>query len=254
MDLRGAPVEDADVAAAARALPNLRALNLSGCKKLSPAVVPLLLAPSAGAPGRVRFGRAAPSLQVLGLSRCFQLTAGALGDVLSATSRKPDPDPDPAPLAAATLSHLALSGWPATAPAPVLNPLTNPKTYPFPAAPPLRGLRALALTNCSRLGPASLAAVASGAPRLRMLLLGGCTLMPPRTPAAEADAGAHMPAFPVLAVRARELHLGAAGAAAAAAAERKACALAALGARRAGPAELRELTAAVRPCALPSFA
>lgn len=69
--MRGAPVEDSDVAAALSALPALRALNLNGCKKLSPAVVPMLVAhmvPSGATPaqkmgsGNVRMGSNAKRL------------------------------------------------------------------------------------------------------------------------------------------------------------------------------------------------
>ena len=55
LDVCGLPVEDADLACALDALRDLRTLNLNGCKKLSPAVMQLLVAhmlpPGATLPG-----------------------------------------------------------------------------------------------------------------------------------------------------------------------------------------------------------
>jgi len=134
---------------------------------------------------------AAPGLQVLGLSRCFQLTAAALSGALAAAAAPG------APLAACALSHLALSGWPAGDGA---APPAPPAARAEPVGPPAPGaaaglgrLRILALTNCSRLGAPGLAALAAGAPGLRALLLGGSGLAPPRTAAAAAAAAAALP-------------------------------------------------------------
>lgn len=139
LDLRGSPLEDGDLLSAAR-MPALAVLQLSGCKKLTPAGCSAVL-------------YAGSRLRTITLQRCFQLTAGALSDVLGAAAAPG------AHLAAAALSHLSLAEWPAH------------------GAPPAGRLRALALHNCAKLGPAALGAIAASCPRLEVLLLGGCSLV-----------------------------------------------------------------------------
>lgn len=139
LDLRGSPLEDGDILSAAR-MPTLAALQLSGCKKLTPAGCSALLRPGS-------------RLRSITLQRCFQLTAGALSDALGAAA------PPPARLAAAAFSHLCLDGWPEN------------------AVPPPGGLRVLALHNCTKLRPGTLAAIAASCPLLEVLLLGGSSLV-----------------------------------------------------------------------------
>lgn len=139
LDLRGSPLEDKDVLPAAR-MSALAALQLSGCKKLTPA----------GCSALLHSGR---RLRSITLQRCFQLTASALSDVLGAAAAPG------ARLAAAALSHLSLASWPE-------------HCAPLPGR-----LRVLALHNCAKLGPEVLAAIAASCPLLEVLLLGGCSLV-----------------------------------------------------------------------------
>ena len=170
LDLRGCPLEDRDVAAAAAALPRLASLHLSGCKKLTPGLL---------AGGLLR----RPALRTVTLQRCFQLTSGALTDVLAAAGAPGSR------LACAALSHLSLADWPeaaapaaaaaagaagsevpaATAPAPATRPAAAAARGP----PPAGGLRMLALQNCTKLGHGALAALADACPSLEALMLGG---------------------------------------------------------------------------------
>jgi hypothetical protein len=138
LDLRGCPLEDHDVQLALDCLPRLAALQLSGCKKLTPAL-------TAGLPQR-------PQLRTVTLQRCFQLTAAALTDAMSAASEPGSR------LACVALSHLSLAGWPE-------------KT-----AVAAGRLRMLALHNCSKLSGAALEAIAAACPHLEVLMLGGSAL------------------------------------------------------------------------------
>ncbi|KAL4425708.1 hypothetical protein ABPG75_009724 [Micractinium tetrahymenae] len=151
LDLRGSPLEDGDVLTAAR-MPALAALQLSGCKKLTPAGCSALLS-----------GAATTKLRSVCLQRCFQLTAGALADVLAAAAAPG------ARLVAAALSHLSLADWPEH------------------GALPGGRLRILALHNSTKLSPGALAAIAAACPRLEVLMLGGCSLVVEEFPASNSS-------------------------------------------------------------------
>lgn len=140
------------MAHALRTLPALSALQLSGCKKLTPALTADLL--FARSPGASCTGQG--GLRCVTLQRCFQLTATALNDVLAAAARPGSR------LAVAALSHLSLAGWPAAGEAP----------------PPPGHLRMLALHNCDKLAPRALQALAEACPHLEVLMLGGSVLLP----------------------------------------------------------------------------
>lgn len=154
LDLHGTPLEDHDVATALQALPHLAVLQLSGCKKLTPA----LTGGSAAACGL------RPPLRTIALQRCFQLTASALSDVLAAAAAPGSK------LACAALSHLTLSEWPEPPPG-----FADGGDDVAPAGPPPGTLRMLALHNCSKLGAAALVGIAAACPRLEVLMLGGCS-------------------------------------------------------------------------------
>lgn len=143
LDLRGSPLDDGDALRAAGRLPGLELLQLSGCKKLTPALPAALLS------------RPGSKLRSITLQRCFQLTATALGDVLEAAAWPGSR------LTAAALSHLSLADWPEQGAAP----------------PPSGGLRALALHNCSKVEGRALAALAAACPQLEVLMLGGSALV-----------------------------------------------------------------------------
>jgi hypothetical protein len=138
LDARGLELGDGDVQAALAELPSLQVLHLSGCKKLTPAL-PAALAQS---PPR--------QLHSITLQRCFQLTAGALSDVLAAAARPG------ACLSSAALSHLSLGAWPGPG-----------------ASLPCCQLRMLALHNCGKVGVPALRGIAAACPRLEVLMLGG---------------------------------------------------------------------------------
>ena len=180
VDLSGSRADDDATAAALASFPCLATLSLAGCSKLVDAAL-------ADAPCLAR-------LACLDASRCFSLSAGALRCTLDAASRPR------ARLAAAALSHLDLDAWPETpvaewtetalsdavARAPRgtgaglawgdAGDLLPPPPPPLPVA---ASLRALALTNCSRLPLSGLTALATAAPFLEALALGGTTLAAP---------------------------------------------------------------------------
>ena len=121
LDLSGAPVRDADLAAALKALPRLVTVNLHRCQKLSPHVLAACLL--AGGDG----SHPPPHLACLGVTRCFQLSASALVHALAWAASVPvvplTPAPrDARPLAppprAIALSHLNLESFPAPPPDP----------------------------------------------------------------------------------------------------------------------------------------
>ena len=117
LDAGGTPLEDCDVAALLHALPSLRVLALSGCKKLTAGVTRRLFplpqpAPRAGSGGASTGAAARPPrrpellLRTVVMQRCFQLTAQALSDALLAGMAAGGS------LAGVALSHLDLRQWP----------------------------------------------------------------------------------------------------------------------------------------------
>lgn len=176
LDLHGSPLEDSDVQHALSSLPSLQALHLSGCKKLTPAV--------AGAVAQ------RPQLRTVTLQRCFQLTAGALTDVLLAAARPG------AKLACAALSHLALADWPER----------ERERDGEGADPPVQlqlsmgQLRMLALHNCAKLDGRALQAIAASCPRLEVLMLGGSSfVLEEALPAGASCADSHGCSMPTAA-------------------------------------------------------
>lgn len=182
LELCNLPLEDRHVGQLMTHLPRLRALDLSGCKKLSPHVVPHLLP---------RSGANASALVTLNLQRCYQLTAGVLSASLAAAA-----GPD-SRLGCAAFSHLdmnkcsnmlplsaaadddgsapeAATTDPVAEAAPL--PLCSPRSL-RPEAAAARGgsLRMLALHNCSKISGGNLHDIALACPHLQHLFLGGST-------------------------------------------------------------------------------
>lgn len=157
LDLSNSPVGDSEVLDAIHQLRSLQVLRLSGCKKLTTALV---CSPSHAAK--------LCQLSSLCLQRCYQLEASTLTCLLAATAEAD------ARLTLLIMSHLVLSQWPG-GPAQL-----GADGMPIPPQPtvavPASRLQILGLNNCMRVGAAALSTIASTCSQLQVLLLGGCTL------------------------------------------------------------------------------
>ena len=208
LDLRGATLSSEVIGKLfLSSFPSLRHVNLSGAHKVDSQLLFVLraFASSAGMFGtsgdeysgcavhsRWSLTPGAPEgwkgVQTISLQRCFQLSPSALTSALLA-ARLPK-----SRLATVLLSHLELDAWPAESqslptgflPSPVIaeemtcSPKDLGETADIIPEQLLQGqptgtsaLRVLALHNCKKLTSQAMAAIATAAPRLQALLLGG---------------------------------------------------------------------------------
>ena len=200
LDVSQSAVVDGHLTTAVTSLPALRTLVANQCRKLTPAISALFPLPSAGPPGVLE-----AHLESFCVQRCFQLTASTLHQVATGAG-----------LRMLSISHVDLSSLPLFASAPAMSDCTaslllessaditeaespgrsasaeedastsslsgRSSSQSLPqVAPPTNAvggaLTVLALHCCTRVSHAALKALATTAPNLEMLFLGGAAVL-----------------------------------------------------------------------------
>eukprot|EP00878_Enallax_costatus_P002552 GHUV01002734.1.p1 GENE.GHUV01002734.1~~GHUV01002734.1.p1 ORF type:complete len:842 (+),score=303.61 GHUV01002734.1:543-3068(+) len=223
------PLESSHISSLASNLPQLQVLDLSGCKKLQPAVTKILMQPGI-----------LQQLQCLNLQRCFQLTYVCLSDVLLRTSGSGVASASSKVLQCIAFSHLNLAGWPfsintthrtssqgnesetspesgITGSLPESSNNSSSRDYWWrlqqvvqsllqrlpphlghswtsPLALEASSLRVVTLNNCTMVSWEGLVSIAVSCPQLEYFMIGGSTLTA-TTPAADAIAGPAVAAY-----------------------------------------------------------